>query len=85
MELTSQPSVTYAYDNNGNVTSKIDSSGTTTYYSWDFEDRLTRVTLGGSQVNFKYDRWDGESRRRPHRNVGSTSIRRDGRARGGPG
>ncbi len=54
-ELTSQPGVTYTYDGNGNLASKTDSTGTTSY-SWDFENRLTRVTLpGGSQVNFKYD------------------------------
>ncbi len=54
-QLTSQPGVTYSYDGNGNLASKTDSPGTTSY-SWDFENRLTRVTLpGGSQVNFKYD------------------------------
>jgi YD repeat-containing protein len=46
----------YAYDANGNTTSKTDSTGTTTY-SWDFENRLTQVTLPGSggSVTFKYD------------------------------
>ena len=45
-----------ALDANGNTTSKTDSSGTTTY-SWDFENRLTSVTLPGSggTVSFKYD------------------------------
>src|SRR5947207_1013822 len=39
-------------ENNGNLISKT--GGTT--YSWDFENRLTRVApSGGSQVNFKYD------------------------------
>src|SRR5207247_9470407 len=46
-ELTAQTGVTDAYDNNGNTTSKTDSTGTTTY-SWDFENRLTSVTLPGS-------------------------------------
>jgi len=51
-ELTAQTGVTYAYDNNGNLISKT--GGTT--YSWDFENRLTRVILpGNSQINFKYD------------------------------
>jgi RHS repeat-associated protein len=54
-QLTNQPGVTYTYDNNGNLTSKTDGTGTTTY-NWDFENRMTRVTLsGGPQVNFKYD------------------------------
>lgn len=45
-----------AYDNNGNTTSKTDSTGTTSY-TWDFENRLTSVTLPGTggTVSFKYD------------------------------
>src|SRR5579859_4543888 len=55
-ELTSRPGVSYTYDANGNTTSKTDSTGTTSY-SWDFENRLTSVTLPGSAgtVSFKYD------------------------------
>jgi len=55
-ELTSTPSTTYTYDSNGNTTSKTDSTGTT-QYSWDFENRLTSVTLPGTggTVGFKYD------------------------------
>lgn len=46
----------YVYDSNGNLTSKTDSTGTTNY-TWDFENRLTQVTLPGSggTVAFKYD------------------------------
>jgi RHS repeat-associated protein len=45
-----------ASDANGNATSKTDSTGTTNY-TWDFENRLTGVTLPGSggTVSFKYD------------------------------
>jgi RHS repeat-associated protein len=45
-----------ALDANGNSSTKTDSTGTTTY-SWDFENRLTSVTLPGSAgtVSFKYD------------------------------
>ena len=55
-ELTSRPGVTYTYDNNGNTLTKTDSTGTTNY-TWDFENRLTSVTLPGSggTVTFKYD------------------------------
>jgi RHS repeat-associated protein len=55
-ELTSTPNASYTYDNNGNITTKADSTGTTAY-SWDFENRLTSVTLPGNQgtVSFKYD------------------------------
>jgi len=55
-ELTSRPGVTYTYENNGNTLTKTDSTGTT-QYAWDFENRLTSVTLPGSggTVAFKYD------------------------------
>jgi len=55
-ELTSRPGVSYTFDNNGNTLTKADSTGTTTY-AWDFENRLTSVTLPGSggTVSFKYD------------------------------
>ena len=55
-ELNSRPGVSYAYDANGNTTSKTDSTGTTNY-AWDFENRLASVTLPGSggTVSFKYD------------------------------
>ena len=55
-ELTSTSAATYAYDNNGNTTSKTTSAGTTSY-SWDFENRLASATLPGTggTVNFQYD------------------------------
>ena len=55
-ELTSTPSTTYTYESNGNTATKVDSTGTTTY-AWDFENRLTSVTLPGSggAVSFAYD------------------------------
>ena len=55
-ELTSRPGVTYTYDNNGNTLTSVTGSNTTTY-AWDFENRLTSVTLPGTggTVTFKYD------------------------------
>lgn len=55
-EMTSSPTATFTYDNNGNTLTKVDSTGTTSY-AWDFENRLTTVTLPGSggTVTFKYD------------------------------
>ena len=55
-ELTATSNATYGYDSNGNTTSKADSTGTTNY-TWDFENRLTGVTLPGSggAVTFRYD------------------------------
>jgi RHS repeat-associated protein len=55
-EMTATGGVMYTYDANGNTTSKIDSTGTTSYI-WDFENRLASVTLPGSggTVTFRYD------------------------------
>jgi RHS repeat-associated protein len=55
-ELTSTPSATFTYDNNGNTLTKTDSSGTITY-NWDFENRLSSVVLSasGGTVAFRYD------------------------------
>ncbi len=45
-----------AYDYNGNTHTKVVGSNTTTYV-WDYENRMTSVTLPGSggTVSFKYD------------------------------
>ena len=55
-QLTATPSASYGYDLNGNAVTKNDSTGITTY-AWDFENRLTSVTLPGSggTVTFAYD------------------------------
>jgi RHS repeat-associated protein len=55
-ELTSTPTTTYTYDNNGNTHTKVVGSNTTTY-AWDYENRMTSVTLpgGGGTVTFAYD------------------------------
>jgi RHS repeat-associated protein len=53
-QLTSRPSVSYTYDNNGNTLTKTDGTGTTNY-SWDTENRLTTVTASGSTVSHLYD------------------------------
>src|SRR6202030_2981895 len=46
----------YTYDYNGNVLTSITGSNTTSY-AWDFENRMSSVTLPGSggTVSFKYD------------------------------
>lgn len=58
-QLTSTSNATYLYDYNGNTLTKADTTGTT-QYTWDFENRLTSVTLpdtgnGPTVVTFKYD------------------------------
>jgi len=53
--MLTREGVPYTYDSNGNTLSKRNGSGTTSY-AWDFENRLTSVTLPtGSLVTFKYD------------------------------
>lgn len=55
-ELTQTPNALFAQDSNGSTTLKTDSSGSTTY-AWDYDNRLTSVTLPGSggTVQFRYD------------------------------
>jgi YD repeat-containing protein len=55
-ELTATSNASYTYDANGNTITKTDSTGTT-QYGWDFENRLTSVTLPGSggSVSYAYD------------------------------
>ncbi len=54
-KLTSSATATYNYDNNGNLISKTDVSGTTTF-GYDEENRLEQITLPiGLTVNYKYD------------------------------
>jgi RHS repeat-associated protein len=55
-ELTSTPSTTYTYDSNGNTQTKVVGSNTTSY-AWDYENRMTSVTLPGTggTVSFAYD------------------------------
>ena len=54
-KLTSTASATYTYNNNGNMLSRVDGSGTRGL-AWDNDNRLKQVTLpSGLAVNYKYD------------------------------
>lgn len=55
-ELTSADAASFTYDQNGNTLTENGTNGQTAY-AWDFENRLTSVTLpnGGGTVTFKYD------------------------------
>jgi RHS repeat-associated protein len=55
-EMLTREGVPYTYDANGSTLTKTNGSGTTSY-AWDFENRLTSVTLPGTggAVTFKYD------------------------------
>ncbi len=58
-QLLSLPSNAYSYDNNGNMLTKTTSGGTTTY-AWDVENRLALASVPQtdgttSTISFKYD------------------------------
>ena len=55
-EMTATSNASYTYDSNGNTLTKVVGSNTTTY-AWDYENRLTSVTLPGTggTVTFMYD------------------------------
>lgn len=53
-QLLSENGNTYEYDLNGNLISKTDASGTTTY-TWDYEDRLVQVTSPTGTITYEYD------------------------------
>lgn len=53
--LTGAGDVSYAYDANGNLTSKTDGAGAWAY-GWDYENRLTQVKRpDGQLITYKYD------------------------------
>jgi len=53
--LTASGGTSYTYDDNGNLTSSTDSTGTTTY-AWDSRNRLASVSApGGQKTTFLYD------------------------------
>jgi RHS repeat-associated protein len=69
-ELLSADSVNYTYDDNGNQISKTTADGTT-YYSWDYENRLSGLELpDGTSVTFTYDPFG----RRIGKTSGGTTI-----------
>jgi RHS repeat-associated protein len=53
---SSSDGYSYTYDANGNTLTKANSAGATTY-GWDFENRLSSITLpnAGGMVSFRYD------------------------------
>lgn len=55
-ELTSTSAASYTFDKNGNTLTKVVGTNTTSY-AWDFENRMTSVTLPGTggTDTFKYD------------------------------
>jgi RHS repeat-associated protein len=54
-QVTGAGGATYTYDNNGNLLTKVVGTDTT-QYTWDFENRLTQVTLpDGTCVSYAYD------------------------------
>jgi RHS repeat-associated protein len=67
----------YSYDNNGNLISKTDGSGTWAY-AWDYENRLKQVTRPDSTtISYKYDAL-GRRIQRSKSTGGSTNYVYDG-------
>jgi len=56
-EQSAAPGYTYSYDSDGNLISQTNTStSVTTTYTYDFRDRLTNVTVGGTLVaTYTYD------------------------------
>ena len=75
--LTNTTTASYLYNNNGNMISKSDASGTT-QFAWDFENRLTQVvTPTSGSVTYKYDALDRRVQSAPSNGV-STNFTYDG-------
>jgi RHS repeat-associated protein len=55
-ELNEDSDFTYQYDNNGNMIQKTaKAGGSVTNYEYDAENKLVRVVMPGTTVNYKYD------------------------------
>ena len=54
------PAVSYAWDNNGNLTNR----GSDTF-AWDYEDRMTSATVNSATTTFAY-RGDGRAAPQPY-------------------
>jgi YD repeat-containing protein len=75
--LMSTTTAGYLYNNNGNMISKSDSTGTT-QFAWDFENRLTQVvTPSSGSVSYKYDALGRRIQSAPSTGV-STNFTYDG-------
>jgi RHS repeat-associated protein len=75
--LTNSSAASYLYDNNGNMISKSDATGTT-QFGWDFEDRLTQTVMPTTgSVTYKYDALGRRIQRTPSNGV-STNFVYDG-------
>jgi RHS repeat-associated protein len=70
-ELNEDGAFTYQYDNNGNLTRKTAKvGGAVTTYEYDAENKLLRVVMPGTTVDYKYD---GLGRRVEKNIVGPTT------------
>lgn len=53
-ETTGGTTITYDYDDNGNLDSKTDGTNTTNY-AWDWQNRLASVSEPGGTTSYEYD------------------------------
>jgi RHS repeat-associated protein len=76
-KLVSTSTASYTYDNNGNLLTKTDATGTW-QYRWDYENRMTQATRpDGVTVSYKYDALGRRVQRTPS-NAASTNYIYDG-------
>lgn len=72
--LTGTSTASYLYNNNGNMISKSDASGTT-QFAWDFENRLTQVvTPASGSASYKYDALGRRIQRAPSSGASTNFI-----------
>ena len=72
--LVNTATASYIYNNNGNMISKSDASGTT-QFAWDFENRLTQVvTPASGSVTYKYDALGRRIQRTPSSGISTNFI-----------
>jgi RHS repeat-associated protein len=75
--LTNTATASYLYNNNGNLTTKAEGSGTT-QFAWDFENRLVQVvTPSSGSASYKYDALGRRIQRAPSSGA-STNFISDG-------
>lgn len=65
---------TYSYDRNGNLTQKVTSDGTTTY-TWDYEDRLVKVSTPTTTSEYAYDPFGRRIEKKVTENGATTTTR----------
>lgn len=73
-QLISENGTTYNYDKSGNLTQKS-SATETTFYSWDYENRLVKVTTPTTAAEYAYDPFGRRIEKKTTENGESTTTK----------